>query len=103
MKKIAIIIGIVLFAVYAGAQDPIPTGYEWSSPMGALRRLQHNQEKGTYRPGRHLKGQADENRRRFRCGGRIPADLDPEIPAIILGYDHASNSKDSKLSALWQI
>jgi len=40
--KMAIIIAIVFLAVFvyadAYAQDPIPAGYEWRSPMGALKK-----------------------------------------------------------------
>lgn len=36
-RKIALIIGIILMAIYAYAADP-PAGYEWASPLGALRK-----------------------------------------------------------------
>lgn len=36
-RKFALIIGIVLMAIFAYAQDP-PAGYDWSSPLGALRK-----------------------------------------------------------------
>lgn len=40
-RKIALIIGIILMTVFAMAADP-PAGYEWSSPLGALRASDKN-------------------------------------------------------------
>lgn len=41
MNKIALIIGIVLMLIYA-AHAETPAGYEWSSPLGALRQNEKN-------------------------------------------------------------
>jgi len=43
-RKIVLIIGIVLMTIYAAAQDQAPpAGYEWSSPLGALRKSDNSQ------------------------------------------------------------
>lgn len=41
-RKIALIIGIILMTIYAGwAQEP-PAGYEWASPLGALKKSENS-------------------------------------------------------------
>lgn len=44
IHKIALILGIALMLIFnAYAQDPVPAGYEWGSPMGALKKSEKNE------------------------------------------------------------
>ena len=42
-RKIALIIGVVSMLLVAAYAQEIPAGYEWSSPMGALRKSDNPQ------------------------------------------------------------